>query len=103
MNRGLLRYPEGGKHREFILRWERSVAGTYTWLCPDGVSLVRVTCIGGGGGGGGGVESAGFGGGGGGGAGGTAIGLLQVVSGKLYTIVVGAKGAGTATATAGTS
>lgn len=89
MNPGLLRYPEGGKRPQFLVRWERSVAGTYNWLCPEGVSLARITCLGGGGSGGSGETTHG---GAGGGAGGTAVAVVAVVALKLYTIVVGAGG-----------
>ena len=45
-----------------------SVAGSYTWVCPAGVTAVQVECWGAGGGGGGCVATTGAAGGGAGGA-----------------------------------
>jgi hypothetical protein len=72
---------------------EFTSAGTYTWVCPEGVTAVSVLCIGGGGGGDAGSDLIGVGGGGGGG------GLayrnnISVIPGQSYTIVVGAGGFG---------
>ncbi len=71
-----------------------STAGTYTWLCPAGVTTIHVDCYGAGGGGGsgsfpgvGGAE----GGGGGAYAGRVAV---PVTPGNSYTFVVGAGGLG---------
>ena len=63
------------------------VAGTYTWVCPAGVSSVSAVCIGGGGSNDGSNWS---GGGGGGGLGWK--NNISVVEGQSYTVVVGAAG-----------
>jgi Secretion system C-terminal sorting domain len=67
-----------------------------TWLCPAGVTLVTVECLGGGGGGGG-ADAAGStsfkGGGGGGGGAYVKKASIIVVPGTTYTITVGAGGA----------
>lgn len=61
--------------------------GTYTWICPDGVSSVSAVCVGAGGGGGQQwANSAGSGGG---------LGWknnIPVASGNSYTVVVGTGG-----------
>lgn len=60
--------------------------GTFSWLCPPGVTAVSVVCIGAGGGGGGGQLSDAKGGGGG------AMAYknnLSVTPGTSYTVVVG--------------
>lgn len=73
------------------LRAEYTVAGTYKWKCPTGVSVVHVNpAVGGGGGGGADNSNANSGGGGGG----MVIGTLRVVPGTIYTIVIGAGGSG---------
>ena len=62
-------------------------AGTYTWVCPAGVSSVSAVCIGGGGAG----NGTGWSGGGGGGG----LGWknnLSVVEGQSYIVEVGAAG-----------
>jgi hypothetical protein len=80
---------------------EFSAAGTFTWTCPSGITVARVTCCGGGGGGGGGGGTAG---GGGGGAGGQATSFVALTPGNSYTVVVGASGAaGSNGATGGNS
>ena len=72
-----------------------TVAGTYTWICPPGVTSVTMTCIGGGGAGGGASATSRDGGGGGGGASVT-LTNYAVTPGGSYTIVVGAGGLGVA-------
>lgn len=69
------------------------------WKCPDGVTMIRVTAIGGGGSGGGGTGGSSAAGGGG--AGGTVISLVPVVPGTSYKIKVGAGGSGVPTETSG--
>ena len=64
-----------------------TTAGTYSWVCPYGVSSISVVCVGGGAGG---TESAGFGGGGGGAL--AYRNSISVVAGDSYTVVVGAAG-----------
>lgn len=66
-------------------------AGTFTWVCPDGVNRVKATVTGAGGGGARGSASQA---GSSGGAGGTAIGYVPVTPGTSYTIIVGAGGIG---------
>ena len=69
-----------------------SFPGTYTWICPNGVTAVTgVVCQGSGGGGGDQDTSAGGGGGGGGGTGKSAS--IGVTAGTTYTYVVPAGGA----------
>lgn len=68
---------------------EFNVPGTYTWICPQGVTSVCAICVGGGGGGGGNNQDAGAGGGGGG------LGWknnIAVTPGTGYTVVVGEGG-----------
>jgi len=63
-------------------------SGTYSWVCPDGVLLVHVVCVGGGGGGYNGSFSYSAGSGGG-------LGWknnISVVPGTSYTVVVGVAG-----------
>lgn len=62
------------------------IPGTYSWVCPAGVSTICVVCVGGGGGSG---SSYGGGGGGGGLAYGNNIG---VTPGNSYNVIVGAGG-----------
>ena len=76
-----------------------STAGTTAWLCPAGVTSITVKCYGGGGGGGR-RTSNGVTGGGGGGAYASKINV-PVTPGTIYTVVVGAAGAGANPATAG--
>ena len=76
-----------------------STAGTTFWLCPAGVTSITVKCYGGGGGGGR-RTSNGVAGGGGGGAYASKINVA-VTPGTIYTVVVGAGGAGANPATAG--
>ncbi|MBU6158916.1 MAG: T9SS type A sorting domain-containing protein [Bacteroidetes bacterium] len=69
--------------------------GTYTWLCPPGVTSITVECWGGGGGGGGVIgNSSGNNQAGGGGAGGGYVRYTSyaVTPGTAYTIVVGVAG-----------
>jgi hypothetical protein len=68
-----------------------NVAGPYSWVCPVGVTRVKATVTGGGGGAGGSTSSIVFSSGAGGA---TAIGIVAVIPGTTYTIVVGAGGAG---------
>ncbi len=69
-----------------------STAGTYTWLCPAGVSTVDVLCYGGGGAGG--TANAADGSSGGGGGAFAERVAVPVTPGTLYTFVVGAAGVG---------
>ena len=69
-----------------------TVAGTYTWVCPVGVTSVSAVAIGGGGGGGHGYSSGVWETAGGGGG----LGWknnISVTPGQSYTVVVGAGGA----------
>lgn len=68
-----------------------NVAGTYSWVCPIGVTRVKAIVTGAGGGG---ARSTASQSGASGGAGGTAIGFVTVTPGTSYTIIVGAGGAG---------
>ena len=89
----------GGSHGSA----EFTTAGNHTWTCPEGVGLVYFIACGGSGGGGGGGGGAlksdqefyatKATGGGSGAAGGVSIGMIEVVTGKTYTITVGAAGA----------
>jgi len=63
--------------------------GTYSWVCPKGVTAISVVCVGGGGGG---VGSVNAGGGAGGGGAQAYTNNLAVVPGQSYTITVGAGG-----------
>lgn len=54
--------------------------GTHSWMCPNDVTSVTVTCVGGGGNGGNQY---------GGGAGGTGVKTITVTPGVFYTVVVG--------------
>ena len=75
-----------------------SISGT--WTCPAGVTSIQVECWGGGGAGGGSNLNNGVGGGGGGG--GYAQNLIvPVTPGTVYTITVGAGGAGVVAAPGG--
>jgi hypothetical protein len=67
----------------------QTVAGTYSWVCPFGVTTVTVECWGGGGAGG---QRTSNGGGGGGGGGEYAKETLTVVPGTTYSYTVGAAG-----------
>lgn len=68
---------------------EYTTPGTYSWLCPAGVTSVGVVCVGGGGGGGFGDAV------GAGGAGGNLryANNIPVVPGQAYQVIVGAGGA----------
>lgn len=77
---------------QFLRRVTYDTPGTYTWVCPAGVAIAYVTCVGAGGGGGGGNSGTYQGSGGGGG--GSARTLLSVTPGASYAIVVGAGGTG---------
>ncbi len=66
-------------------------AGTFTWLCPPGITLVEVSNYGGGGGGGSASVVEGGGGGGGAFAGRVAV---PVTPGTTYTFTVGSPGTG---------
>ncbi len=68
-----------------------STPGTYTWICPSGVTTVDVQCYGGGGGGGNSGVLQGVGGGGGAYAERVAV---PVTPGTAYTFIVGTPGAG---------
>jgi hypothetical protein len=70
--------------------WALSAAGTYTWVCPKGITEITVSVVGAGGGGGCGGSGNGVNAGGGGG---TAEAVIQVTYGTAYTITVGAGGA----------
>ena len=63
--------------------------GTYSWICPRGVS--QILFRGWGAGGAGGLGSGGYAGGGGGGGGYLEV-LLDVVAGQTYAVVVGSGG-----------
>lgn len=68
--------------------------GSFPFVVPNGVTLVKATVTGGGGGGGGATPSAGnFNVAAGGGAAGTAIGVVTVTPGSTITVTVGAGGA----------
>jgi hypothetical protein len=75
--------------------------GTHTWICPAGVTSIKVENWGGGGGGGGGSAPTTSGGGGCGGGSGeyAAEYTLAVTPGNSYSIIVGAGGAGGAAGT----
>lgn len=69
------------------------VSGSGNWTVPDGVTRIKVTCVGGGGGGGGGGST------GGGGGGGTNISdvipsVISVTPGETRAYAVGSGGAG---------
>jgi hypothetical protein len=70
---------------QLLRRVEFSTAGTFYWMCPAGVSLIRVSMTGGGGSGSGSGAD-------GGSAGGTGISWVQVTPGMKYTVVIGAGG-----------
>ena len=66
-----------------------TTSGTYSWVCPSGVSSVSVVCVGAGGGGKGRPNTCcGAGGGGGGGGGLSYANNVAVSSGTSYTVVV---------------
>ncbi len=67
-----------------------TTAGTYSWVCPEGVYSVSAVAVGGGGSGG----AAYWAGGGGGGGGLGYKNNIPVVPGNSYTVVVGAGGLG---------
>jgi hypothetical protein len=70
-------------------------AGTYSWTCPPGITSVNAELYGGGGGGGPGGNANATGNCGGGGGGGAYLsGGFSVTPGNVYTITVGAGGAG---------
>ena len=73
--------------RQFRAVW--TTAGTYSWVCPNGVS--QILFRGWGAGGAGGIGSGGFAGGGGGGGGYLEV-LLDVVGGQTYVVIVGSGG-----------
>jgi hypothetical protein len=81
-----------------------NTAGTFTWVCPAGVTAVTVESWGGGGGGGAaGVDHGSAiygqpvsGGGGGGGGGARTKYSVTTVPGRSYTVTIGAGGAGSA-------
>ncbi len=72
------------------LQIEYTTPGTYSWVCPTGVTSVSVVCVGGGGSG-----SSAYGAGGGGGGGLGYKNSFSVTPGNSYTVVVGAGGGGT--------
>lgn len=65
--------------------------GTFDWLCPDGWSFAAIDAVAGGGGGDGGDIPLG---GGAGGGGERASGIVPVVAGVTYTVIVGLGGPG---------
>lgn len=69
-------------------------AGSFSWICPAGVTSISVGCWGAGGGGGYGGTGNRDGGGGGGGGAYTRNATVTVIPGNTYTITVGANGAG---------
>ncbi len=71
--------------------------GSYTWVCPAGVTSVSVVCVGGGGSGG----AAYWAGGGGGGGGLGYINNYAVTPGNSYSVVVGAGGVGVSASSGG--
>lgn len=77
---------------------EYTTPGTYSWVVPTNVTAMSAMCIGGGGGGHQ-VVSSTPGGGGGGGL--SYCTPTPVIPGQTYTVVVGAAGVGSGTATAG--
>lgn len=75
--------------------WTFDGPGTHTWVCPTGVTQIRVRVYGAGGGGGGGASTANGGGSGFGAGGGEyAVGNVNVTAGDSYSCVVGAGGTG---------
>jgi hypothetical protein len=77
-----------------------STAGTYTWICPAGVTSITVQAWGGGGAGGGVIGPSAVGRAGGGGGGGAfATNTISVTPGNSYTVNVGAGGIGVSGAT----
>lgn len=81
----------------FNNRTTLTATGAGNFLVPDGVNVIRVTCVGGGGGGGGGFYDAGLTshtGGQGGGSGGVIRALYTVTPNSSVEYVVGAGGAG---------
>ncbi len=77
-----------------------STAGTFTWVCPPGVTSITVQAWGGGGAGGRGYTTNGASGGGGGG-GAFAQSTLAVTPGASYVVVTGAGGLTSTTANGG--
>jgi len=77
---------------------EYTTAGSYSWVCPPGVTVVELTIISGGGGGSGGDATHA---GGGGGAGCCLRRRMTVTPGTSYSIVVGAAGSAGASGVAG--
>ncbi len=67
-----------------------TMAGTYLWTVPSGVTKLSVICVGAGGGGGSNGYNNGSGAGGGGSGGMAVSPVFTVVPGTVYTIVVGA-------------
>ena len=76
-----------------------TTAGSFSWVCPAGVTSVTVECVGGGGGGDGG--ELGTRGGGGGRGGDYASSVVTVTPGTSYAIVVGDGGSGASFGTSG--
>ena len=97
---GLLYEPEFMIMKELPDNWEEDnidyydIAGSREWVCPPGVSEVRVICIGGGGAGGGLVSDNVVAMGGGGAGGQYAEKTFSVTAGTSYTVTVGAGGVG---------
>jgi hypothetical protein len=77
-------------------QWIYNIAGTYQWTCPDGITNISLVAVGGGGGGGN-TNSMNSTGGGGGGL--IWANNITVVSGTVYTIVVGIGGQGSTNGT----
>ena len=80
--------------KQFRSVW--TTAGSYSWLCPEGVS--QILFRGWGPGGAGGIGSGGFAGGGGGGGGYLEV-LLDVTAGQTYAVIVGSGGTNAASVT----
>lgn len=73
----------------FVGEQSYTTPGSYSWICPSGVTSVSVVCVGGGGGGAGDHD-----GNGGGGAGLGWKNNISVTPGQTHTVVVGAGGIG---------
>lgn len=84
--------PQGAQPTQF---WNFKTAGTYSWLCPAGITAIVIRVYGGGGGGGGAASATNGGANGFGGGGGEyAFAVFTVVPGDTYTVTVGAGGEG---------
>ncbi len=77
----------GGTSQEAIGQSSYTTPGSYSWICPAGVTTIDVVCVGGGAGGAGGTK--------GGGGGGLAYkNTISVTEGSSYPVVVGTGGTG---------